>query len=429
MASLFTDDFNRTNANPIGGNWTTLTGMGDWELNSNKARATANSDSAAYVNSITPANDQWAKLILDTVPTAGFSGDGIGPACRMSTSAKTLYECTVANSAGLSIAKRVAGTYTQMASNFTGFVATDEVYIEAQGASPNIVVKVKKNGTVVLTAPNDSSIASGRFGVIFSADGSTTNTFIDNFEGGDFSAGGSVGASAATSTATAVGTAKATVNPSSAGTSTATAVGTAKATATGTAASTSTCAAVGQASASAPGTAAATSTALAVGQATGVTAGSAASTSTVSGVGQATATATGSAAGTSTALGIAPSGNIGTANSTSTATAIGQASAQANGAATGTSTADGVGVARGTITGSASGTSTALAVSGSSAVSIGFCASTSTALAIGLATAEAIGTAAGTSTALGAGPIAAFGMKRMRSRRGMNPTQRGMKPL
>jgi hypothetical protein len=61
MALPASDNFNRSNANPIGGNWTTVPGLENVQIVSNQLTGTV-SPSVAYWNPDTPNNDQYSQV-------------------------------------------------------------------------------------------------------------------------------------------------------------------------------------------------------------------------------------------------------------------------------------------------------------------------------------------------------------------------------
>jgi hypothetical protein len=191
--TTFTDDFNRANNADLGTNWTPVTGAVAWSVNGNAAQADAGgSRCAEYVNSFTPANDQYAQAALGTVDTAPGADQppGGGPAVRVATGANTYYGA-LANSLSTSeieLVKVVAGTLTSLGTYTAGSapVTGDTIRIEASGTT----IRVLHNGTERINV-SDSSISSGRVGI----NGLAWNNIptLDNFDGGDLGAAVPVG--------------------------------------------------------------------------------------------------------------------------------------------------------------------------------------------------------------------------------------------
>jgi hypothetical protein len=189
----FTDDFNRANNADLGTSWTPVTGSVAWSVNGNAAQAdTGGSRCAEYVNSFTPANDQYAQAALGTVDNAPGADQppGGGPAVRVATGANTYYGA-LANSLSTSeieLVKVVAGTLTSLGTYTAGAapVTGDTIRIEASGTT----IRVLHNGTERINV-SDSSISSGQVGI----NGLAWNNIptLDNFDGGDLGAAVPVG--------------------------------------------------------------------------------------------------------------------------------------------------------------------------------------------------------------------------------------------
>jgi hypothetical protein len=173
MSVLYTDTFVAADANPIGGNWTTVTGLAALRRLSNACLGSSASDNAAYVNTVTPPNDQYAKS------TIGTAVDDGGAAVRISTSAATFYFADSLGS-GTQLWKAVAGAFSSIGSSATTCGVGTVAEVRAIGTT----ISLWKDG-VSLVSTTDSSIASGRFGIFVFAN---VKTFT-GFEGGDFLSG------------------------------------------------------------------------------------------------------------------------------------------------------------------------------------------------------------------------------------------------
>lgn len=181
-----TDSFNRSDANPIDGNWATMTGLGAIRLVSNAIRTGSggNTDSAARRTDGTFPDDQYAQVVLsaDTSPDAG-------PAVRCSSSAETMY-FGIGNDAGnTKIWRVVAGAFTQLASVGAPAWALNDVFrIEVAGTGALTVVRTLRNGSqIALFADVAGGINSGNPGV-FMFEGAV---IFDDFECTDFTPSGS----------------------------------------------------------------------------------------------------------------------------------------------------------------------------------------------------------------------------------------------
>lgn len=181
MAVLATDTFDRANADPIGGNWTTAGTYAALKIASNVAvPSNQGADGAAYYNAISWPNDQYSQLKV-TGGTGG-SGVGFGALTRQATGAtNTNYRCVVDRGAtnNVEMGKTVAGTFTSLKSFSNTWVDSDVLRLESQGTSHRIY----RNGTQISTTATDSAIASGNAGMFYSSDEASTG---NDWEGGDF---------------------------------------------------------------------------------------------------------------------------------------------------------------------------------------------------------------------------------------------------
>jgi hypothetical protein len=180
MTIRFTDNFNRADANPIGGNWTTVPGSGAFgtmQIVSNQLQGGTSGDNAAYVNSDTPPNDQYSKIAIQTL--AG--GDDSGPMARVDT---TTGDCYMIDYDGTNAA---LFEFTGAAHNLIGtnipwtLVAGDIFEIRCVGTTISLWINGVQKDSVT-----NSLHTAGRAGVFTHASGSV----MDNFESGDFASGG-----------------------------------------------------------------------------------------------------------------------------------------------------------------------------------------------------------------------------------------------
>ena len=185
MSVLATDDFNRANANPIGGNWTTFSSEGAMQIVSNAITpASVSSDSGAWYNAIGWPNDQYSQLPVTILN--GVSGAGLGPAVRVANGAQTYYRCAVdhAGSGNVELVRAVAGSHTTLWTRTATFVDGDLVRLEVQGSTLRAFIAGVQVGADFV---DGSPITSGNAGIAFSS-GSVTSTSGDNWEGGDLAA-------------------------------------------------------------------------------------------------------------------------------------------------------------------------------------------------------------------------------------------------
>lgn len=169
MALPASDNFDRANANPIGGNWTPVN-PGNIQLLSNSVQSASAGDAAAYWNADVFDANQYSECKI----TGGADG---GPAVRVTTN--SCYYWTPASDG--EIWKYVApGSWSKIGEcNFT-ITSSDVVRIEATGTTTTSL-KVYKNGAQQGTTLTDSSspLTSGSAGVY-----SVGATTLDDWAGG-----------------------------------------------------------------------------------------------------------------------------------------------------------------------------------------------------------------------------------------------------
>lgn len=188
MGVIATDNFNRANETPLsgGGNWSVGTDN-PWNLSSNIAvPSSVSSDDAMHYTAGTWPNDHYSKADLTVSGTGGLQ-QGVGLTVRGTTAATTYYRAVTDHAASnnVSISKMVNGVYTNLALVTSSWTDGSTWELDAQGTS----LTFKRAGSTILTA-TDASIASGKPGIILSSN--VTSASLDNWEGGDFSAGAHV---------------------------------------------------------------------------------------------------------------------------------------------------------------------------------------------------------------------------------------------
>jgi hypothetical protein len=174
MSVLFSESFTGANANPIGGNWTTNTGLAAIQRISNCSDGTAG-DSGAYVNSVSPPNDQYAKVTHNGAP---LTTDG-GPMCRAASGAVTHYLLDFGGTLQIYLVN--AGVYTAIGGSSVKTVSFgDTMQLSCVGTT----LTGYWNG-VSTVSTTDGTLASGLFGIFVS---NVTQRYTA-FEGGDFISG------------------------------------------------------------------------------------------------------------------------------------------------------------------------------------------------------------------------------------------------
>jgi hypothetical protein len=168
------DQFNRADASPIGGNWTTISGQTGLKIVSNEVTGITDGTScAAYWNAETFNDDQYSKI---TVSGVGTNAD-VGACCRMSTSVQKTYYFSSPYKTGKSLYKVINGTYTVIAAvTVSDFIAGDILGCQCTGQT----LVFLKNGTFIASA-TDSALTSGPAGI----SSYEQATRLDNWEAGD----------------------------------------------------------------------------------------------------------------------------------------------------------------------------------------------------------------------------------------------------
>lgn len=157
MTLPVSDNFNRSNANPAGGNWTPLT-TNVVQILSNRLVGVSGFG-FTYWNADTPNDAQWASCKMPN--STARSG---GPAIRIQAGSGTRegYRYNVNDG---TLSKYVSGTGTVL-QTIADTPSTTAVYkLEAIGST----IKVYKDGTQIGTDVTDTAWASGRVGVWHSA--------------------------------------------------------------------------------------------------------------------------------------------------------------------------------------------------------------------------------------------------------------------
>lgn len=182
MPQLDSDAFTYSNGNLAtvsSGKWTKLSGFSDLVVSSNAV--TGSGENGDVISSWSGSTtDQYSQV---TLATANVDG---GPTVR-SDGASTFYLLdTQGPGNGWVIFRVTGGSFVSIGGSSTLTIADgDTAYLEMQGST----LVAKHNGTVVITVPDETSIASGKPGIFIS--GSTL--VVDNWAAGDFSAGGTSG--------------------------------------------------------------------------------------------------------------------------------------------------------------------------------------------------------------------------------------------
>lgn len=167
--AVATDDFNRANGG-LGANWTVQAGTGPL-IASNEAKIiTTGTDEAAFWNANTFTDNQYSKIIARADPTK------VAVSVRASGTGGS-WNAYWARADG--IHKHVAGSYTGLGGGSITVNIGDTLELRVSGTTLQRYV----NGVAQGTAPTDSSLASGKPGILMWTLGGPVQA--DDWEGGD----------------------------------------------------------------------------------------------------------------------------------------------------------------------------------------------------------------------------------------------------
>lgn len=182
---LATDNFNRADANPLAGNWTT--GLGDFpmQLVGNSVRTTSDNDASSLYTGISWPPDQYSKAKLSEATAGAGADSGICLVVRGSTTANTHYRLTVNHGASnnVHLSSLVAGVYTLL----LGWDVVTQAWVDGDIWELWVfgnTLFVFRNGVQVGPTTTDASIATGIPGVGYSSTSSLTLSTVEDWEGG-----------------------------------------------------------------------------------------------------------------------------------------------------------------------------------------------------------------------------------------------------
>lgn len=177
MALPASDDFNRADANPAGGNWSPALAPADVQILGNAISGlSTQGDTFGYWNADVPDADQYAECTGHATATDG------GPAVRVSTTAITGYCYFLGSSI---IAKFIAGGFNSLHTVTDTYSSTAVYRLKVTGAV-NPILTVYKDGVEIGSFTDTTSvITSGRIGVFCFSDAA----ILDNWAGGNVSSG------------------------------------------------------------------------------------------------------------------------------------------------------------------------------------------------------------------------------------------------
>jgi hypothetical protein len=186
------DNFQRANANPIGGNWTQESSIGSFSANqlvSNTMQGTSlvNTNSISYWNAGSFNNDQWSKVTVSAIANSSCS---VWACLRLSTTgAQTFYRigwsgAAAGSSGSMFIQKDVAGSFTSLLQISTITVSIGDTIM---GVVVGNVIYIYLNDNLVYSF-SDSSLTSGPAGAETAPNTAIANASISAWSGGNLQA-------------------------------------------------------------------------------------------------------------------------------------------------------------------------------------------------------------------------------------------------
>lgn len=169
---MATDDFNRANANPIGGNWSTVLGEQNVQLLSNTAHGVSTSWSVAYWNAESFNENHYSQLQWVTSGNYYF-----GVATRCQSAARTYYKWSQYSATSCRLYKVVAGVSTQLGSSVAYTPVVNDVFKLVSTGTTHVGYI---NGSQQISQ-TDSSISNGSPGITIIG----AAIACDNWEGGN----------------------------------------------------------------------------------------------------------------------------------------------------------------------------------------------------------------------------------------------------
>lgn len=175
-----TDNFNRTDANPIDGTWAVVTAGADLAIVTNKFKSdTASTTATARWTADSADPDQYSQVLTD-------ADSCTGPAVRVSAVADTEYGAAGGCSASTIFVNRIiAGVATEIATRSEAFASAKTVRLEVTGTGATVTLKVFVDGVqngADITDTSGDRILSGDVGI---TGYSTNGAGGDNWEGGN----------------------------------------------------------------------------------------------------------------------------------------------------------------------------------------------------------------------------------------------------
>ena len=173
------DKFDRPDANPIGGNWTTVPGATDLQIVSGAVAGSVDGFiNTAYWNADTFSDNQCSQVTLIQAGAGIYSA----PVVRASHTEHSIYALNANGSTSYQIFRVLADVETKLGDDIPLVPASGDVL---KICVSDTTISAYING-VLQTKRTDSTIASGSPGIEVSTNGGFTSTpTIDNWSGWD----------------------------------------------------------------------------------------------------------------------------------------------------------------------------------------------------------------------------------------------------
>lgn len=184
---LASDNFTRSNANPVGGNWNLRfygASYAPAQIVSNTLEGTvAGSNSDSYWNALNWADNQWSKVTVGACSAVSFVGIVLRASLNNATdSAYRLYWTGSTGSSGtLTLQKAVSGSYTTLKTATITLNVGDTLLGVAIGST----LMFFWNDLLIFVV-TDTALTSGAPGFLISPTTSTSNAQLTAWSGGNF---------------------------------------------------------------------------------------------------------------------------------------------------------------------------------------------------------------------------------------------------
>ena len=174
----YTDSFNRANADPASGSWTTAGTAGNLQIIGNEMASRLSTDGVSRWSGGAFTDNQYSQITIKQIPTTG--GD-IGPCVQVQDNAATKGYCVdITNSTTASISRWDSlSTVVKLGADITGtFANTDVIRLDID---PSGNITLYQNSISIATRGPDTTYTGGYAGIYIG--GSTPRA--DDWAGGD----------------------------------------------------------------------------------------------------------------------------------------------------------------------------------------------------------------------------------------------------